>query len=127
GQSEDSDESWAEKLLEELSDEPKPVKNPSAAQMQLTQTEDEQRREEQRSEKAQRKARRPAAPQPSEPDWAHDRDGFFADDALGDDDGFGLLDSDYPDDDLAPIELPKATKPSVADKLPVKALLAGGT
>lgn len=127
GQSEDSDESWAEKLLEELSDEPKPVKNPSAAQMQLTQTEDEQRREQQRTEKAQRKASRTAAPQTREPDWAQDSDGFFSDDTLGSDDGFGLLDSDYPDDDLAPIELPKATKPSVADKLPVKALMASGT
>lgn len=128
GQSEDSDESWAEKLLEELSDEPKPVKNPSAAQMQLTQTEDEQRREQQRSEKAQRKAvRTAAAPQQREPDWAQDSDGFFSDDTLGGDDGFGLLDNDYPEDDLAPIELPKAAKPSVADKLPVKALMATGT
>ena len=127
GQSEDSDESWAEKLLEELSDEPKPVKNPSAAQMQLTQTEAEQRREQERSDKAQRKAGRAPSPQQSEPDWAQDSDGFFSDEALGGDDGFGLLDSDYPDDDLAPIELPKAAKPSVADKLPVKALMGSGT
>lgn len=121
GQSEDSDESWAEKLLEELSDAPKPVKNPSAAQMQLTETEDEKRRAQQRSEKAQRKASGNTAPQQGDPDWARDSGGFFSDEPVDSDNSFGLLNDD--DDDVAPIDLPVAARTSVADKLPVKAFL----
>lgn len=133
GQSEDSDESWAEKLLEELSDEPKPAKAASAADMRLTATEEEARKQQAREEKKRKLKPAAAAPQPAErqktstPDWANDADGFFADDSFGNDDGFGLLDSAYEEEDVAPIELPRVEKASVSRKLPVQALVAGGT
>jgi predicted Zn finger-like uncharacterized protein len=87
-QSDDSDESWAEKLLEELDDSEKPAPAPvSAAAMSLSDREEDAAR---RKQKEQRKQRTHQAvlggkkkSTDNAPDWAMDSDDFFSDDTLG--------------------------------------------
>ena len=83
-QSDDSDESWAEKLLEELDDGERPAPVPVRADiMSLTEREEDQSR---RLEKEQRKQRTTEASQKQAaetPDWAMDSGDFFNEDTLG--------------------------------------------
>lgn len=115
-QSEDSDESWAEKLLEELDDKPEPV--PVRADlMSLDATEEEQAEQQAQSDSKARKAATKAARRPeAQPDWAQDtNDDFFEDDS------FGLLDDD--DDEIAEIDLPSTDEPGpVRVNLPLQAV-----
>jgi predicted Zn finger-like uncharacterized protein len=125
-QSEDSDESWAEKLLEELEDE-KPVAAPvSAATMKLSATEEEAAKAAAKSNKREKilKAQQAAnrAPEPIEQDWSQEASGLF------DEGTFGLLDGD--DDlggEITAIELPKAEKRSVAQTLKINHLVSNTT
>lgn len=125
-QSEDSDESWAEKLLEELEDD-KPVAAPvSAATMKLSATEEEATLAAAKSNKRQKTLQAQNAanssPEPIEQDWSQEAGGLF------DDGAFGLLDGD---DDLGgkitAIELPKAEKRSVAQTLKINNLVSNTT
>ena len=121
-QSEDSDESWAEKLLEELEDKPEPV--PVRADlMSLDETEEEQLEQQQKSahkaRKQAAKAARPAQTGNNEPDWARDSDAFFRDDS------FGLLDDGY--DEIAEIDLPSTDDaPPMRVNLPLQAVTEHG-
>lgn len=122
-QSEDTDESWADKLLEELDDD-KPAAAPiSAATLELSATDEEAAQEQARKNKRakQQQAARQAAEPPLQ-DWAQDSGGLFGDDA------FGLLDdSDSEDDEIAAIELPAAEKRSVAESLKINSLVTNTT
>lgn len=116
-QNEDSDESWADKLLEELEDK-KPAPAPvSAATMELSATEEEtatktsQNNKRKKTLHAQQAANK--SPGGSAQDWSQEAGGFF------DDDGFGLLNDDDDNDDIQSIELPQAQKRSVAQTLQI--------
>lgn len=113
-QSETSDEAWAEKLLEEL-DEELPAAAPDEPRAKPGATRSNTPRNQTAS------ARPAAEPNQDEPDWAHDAgDSLFEEQ----DDHFGLMDEDSNDDELAAIELPKAEKKSVAERIPIQALVS---
>ncbi len=116
-QSDDSDESWAEKLLEELDDSARPAPVPVRADiMSLTEREEDQSR---RQEKEQRKQRTTQASQKQAdetPDWAMDSGDFFNEDTLGVlDEGSG---------EIAAIDLPpvEERKPARVVSLPMDSL-----
>lgn len=108
-QSESSDEAWAEKLLEELSDEEPPAAAADKAQAKPGAA---------RTPKA--KAR-PPAESDQEPDWAHDAGGSFFEEQ---DDHFGLMDEETDDDEIAAIELPRAEKKPVTERIPLQSLVS---
>ncbi|MEE4250914.1 MAG: zinc-ribbon and DUF3426 domain-containing protein [Alcanivoracaceae bacterium] len=96
-QSEDSDESWAEKLLEELEDKPAPV-DVRADNLSLTERSEDQVRREQQEQKKQRTTQASQKKSDDMPDWAMDSGDFFNDDSLG------ALTGD--NDDIAAIDIP---------------------
>jgi len=101
-QGDDSDESWAEKLLEELDDADKPAPVPVRADLlSLTEREEEQARKKKTAEKKQRTAAAKPA-QSDSPDWAMDSGDFFSDS------GGGLFDDEPGGNDIAAIDLPQA-------------------
>lgn len=83
-QSDDSDESWAEKLLDELDEgeRPEPVQL-SADAMSLTEREEEQSRRQQKEQRKQRTVRAGQKNATDAPDWAMDSGDFFNEDTLG--------------------------------------------
>lgn len=124
-QSEDSDESWADKLLEELEDD-KPAPAPvSSATLQLSATEEETARAASKNSKREKKLKAQQstnkAPAPIEQDWSQEAGGLF------DDDSFGLLDDDYGHDEIAAIEIPAAEKRSVAQTLKINNIVSNTT
>ncbi|MDF1782055.1 MAG: DUF3426 domain-containing protein [Alcanivoracaceae bacterium] len=122
-QSHDSDESWAEKLLEELDEDAKPDTGPiSADTMSLHETDAESSKREAKQKKKERtKDLAQKASKDDDSDWARDNDSDFFSDS-----GFGLLDEDD-NDEVAAIELPRAEKKSVTPNIKVDALLANTT
>ncbi|MDF1628957.1 MAG: DUF3426 domain-containing protein [Alcanivoracaceae bacterium] len=99
-QSEDSDESWAEKLLEELEDKPAPV-DVQADNLSLTERSEDQQRREQKEQKKQRTSEASQKKSTDMPDWAMDSGDFFNDDSLG-----ALTDGIDDGDDIAAIDVP---------------------
>lgn len=96
-QSEDSDESWAEKLLEELEDKPAPV-DVRADNLSLSERSEDQKRREQQEKKKQRTTQASQKKSDDMPDWAMDSGDFFSDESLG-----PLTDDS---DDIAAIDIP---------------------
>lgn len=82
--SEDSDESWAEKLLEELEEDDKPAPVEVRADlMSLTERAEDQHRREERERKKRRTAQASQEQPADMPDWAVDSGDFFSDESLG--------------------------------------------
>ena len=110
-QSHDSDESWAEALLEELDgSKAAPV---DASAMSLDETEDEAAA---RQAREQKKKKLQAAAINNEDDWAQDATTSM------NEAGFDFLQGD--DDEVAAIELPKAEKKKSAPQLKLDSLVA---
>ena len=108
-QSDDSAESWAEKLLEELEEKPAAAEV-RADKMSLTERSEDQQRREQQEKKNQRTSEAGKKKSTDMPDWAMDSGDFFNDESLG-----SLTDDS---DDIAAIDIPaieerKTTKVSL--------------
>lgn len=109
--SEDSDESWAEKLLEELEEGDKPAPaEVRADRMSLTERDEDQSRREEQEKKKQRTSQTSQEQSTDMPDWAVDSGDFFSDASLG------ILSEDS--DDLVAIDIPvieerKTSRPSL--------------
>jgi predicted Zn finger-like uncharacterized protein len=122
-QSEDSDESWAEKLLEELEEGDKPTPVPVRADTLTITAKNEEKARRQRKPAAATSATPAAAParkSDDTPDWAMDSGDFFGDGALD------ILSADT--DEIAAIDLPAAEeRRSPRVNIPLEQLAAHGS
>jgi predicted Zn finger-like uncharacterized protein len=126
-QSADTDESWAEQLLEELEDSEKPAATPVRADaLSLSEREEDAAKKAQKAAKKKPQPTTAAAPPPpsnNAPDWAQDSDDFFNEDT------FDLLnDGSDTDDDIASIDLPAAAERAPSRiTIPMEALAGHGS
>lgn len=122
---EDSDESWADKLLEELEDDKPAPTSVSSATLQLSATEEETARAASANSNREKRLKAQQAvnqkPEPIEQDWSQEAGGLF------DDDSFSLLDDGHDHDEIAAIEIPTAEKRSVAQTLKINNLVSDTT
>lgn len=119
-QSDDSDESWAEKLLEELDEGERPEPVPvNADAMSLSEREEDQSRRQQKEQRKQRTSQASQKKSSETPDWAMDSGDFFNEDTLGVlDEGTG---------EIAAIDLPTIEERKTARvSLPMDSLAGQG-